>query len=128
MGAGRIYRRPGTDRGAVASPSAKWPGSWQVTTFDARGFSGDHEVEDEAHALQDMRSMGYTEEMPAEEFNALARTERFQAGCELTYLSNETRTLEQEIRFQELCAIANCQPVPADHAERVTALWNQGRC
>lgn len=124
--AGHVFRRPGTDRGAVVSPSAKWPGSWQVTTFDARGFSGDHEAEDEARALQDARTMGYTEEMSREEFAALAVTERFQAGCELTYLVNKAdRTEEEDVRFYYLCAVVNNQPIPEDHAERVRAMRAQ---
>ncbi len=80
----REYKATWRDQcGAVLHPCAKGY-RWQVTRFDADGFSGDSLYNDARRALRDLRADGYIKASGVLE--PLAMTERFAKGNELTQL------------------------------------------
>jgi hypothetical protein len=69
--------------GAILHPGTKGY-LWQVTRFDADGFSGDSQYSDLATAERDLKSDGYT--AGGCQLESLAATERFSLGNEKTQL------------------------------------------
>jgi hypothetical protein len=70
-------------RGAVIHPSNRHPGKWQVTCFDADGFSSDYTVKDLADGVNEQMTTEWYVADPAW-FEELAASPRFVRGCRYT--------------------------------------------
>ncbi len=69
------------NRGAIVARSAKKPGSYQLTYFDSRGFSGDAQFPSQLEAAREAVEVGYTTPN-REAFEEMSTTEEFARGNE----------------------------------------------
>lgn len=83
---------PKENRGSIVHASTKFPGQYQVTNFDKRGFMSDSQYKDIGEALRDAKSFG--KERSTGNLDRLVASPEFQRGNELTRvvgLANELR-------------------------------------
>jgi len=124
--------------GVIIHPSTKFPGKWQATAWDEKGFSGDSTHNTKEEAIQDAISSG-NRLVGRQEFDRIAKTKEFNDGNQSTadaqrsfedsFKKRQERIKELEPRLQSVLKLAADTPAdlrPVDVDRVMDAADDQG--